>query len=356
MTYYNDIKIFHFRDKIPSLPREVAQITSPIHIRIKPTNVCGHSCWYCAYRYDPVQLGKDMIVRDFIPKEKMAEIIEDIVEMKVKAVTFSGGGEPFQYPFLLETVKTLAQTSVQFASLTNGSRLKGEVAEIFAHHGTWIRVSIDGWDDKSYAAYRGVREGEFSKILSNLEAFKKISTKCKLGISFIIDQKNAPHCYDFVKQLKEIGADSIKLSPCIVSDDHEKNNEYHKVYLENLKEQIRVIKESLEDPSFEVHDATPTLEKQFFTKSYTWCPFIQILPVIGADLHIYSCQDKAYNLEEGKIGSIKDKRFIDFWFSDKNKFFTIDPSKHCNHHCVAHKKNELILEYLSLDQRHLPFV
>jgi radical SAM protein with 4Fe4S-binding SPASM domain len=76
-------------------------------------------------------------------------------------------------------------------------------------------------------------------------------------------------------------------------------------------------------------------------KEYTWFPYSQILPVIGADLNIYPCQDKAYNLEEGLVGSIKEQRFKDFWFSDKNQFFKINPSLHCNHHCVANLKNKI---------------
>ena len=48
---------------------------------------------------------------NFIPKDKMMEIIDDLVEMKVKAVTFSGGGEPFCYPHFTETLKKLSTTS-----------------------------------------------------------------------------------------------------------------------------------------------------------------------------------------------------------------------------------------------------
>ena len=81
---------------------------------------------------------------------------------------------------------------------------------------------------------------------------------------------------------------------------------------------------------------------------------MQILPVIGADLNIYPCQDKAYNLENGLLGSIKDISFKEFWFNDKNKFFKINPSCHCNNHCVADSKNKIILDYL--DVEHLGFV
>src|SRR3989337_2751990 len=99
---YTKMKIFYYKDKIDSLSKDDNRILPPVHIRIKPTNVCGHNCRYCAYRVDNLQLGKDMNERDYIPKTKMMEIIDDVVGMGVKAVTFSGGGDPFYYPYLLD--------------------------------------------------------------------------------------------------------------------------------------------------------------------------------------------------------------------------------------------------------------
>ena len=110
----------------------------------------------------------------------------------------------------------------------------------------------------------------------------------------------------------------------------------------------------LADGTFEIFDAYHELDD--FKKEYEWCPYLQILPVIGADLNIYSCHDKAYNFEEGLIGTIKNQRFKDFWFSKKNKFFKINPAINCNHHCVENNKNKLILEYLNANRDHLGFV
>jgi MoaA/NifB/PqqE/SkfB family radical SAM enzyme len=352
---YTKYKIFHFQEKLDSLPAATDEIRAPVHIRIKPTNVCAHSCWYCAYRADNLQLGKDMVEKDSIPREKMMEIIDDIVEMGVKTVTFSGGGDPFYYKYLLATVQKLAQTPVQFASLTNGAKLSGEIAEVFAHRGTWLRISIDGWDAKSYAEYRGIRETEFPKVMDNLAGFKKLGGKCLLGISLIVDKKNAPHVYEFVTRLKDLGVDSVKISPCVVSNDGKENNTYHHPIFDLVKDQVQRALVTLANDRFEIFDAYHELDEKF-AKSYTWCPYLQVLPVIGADLNIYPCQDKAYNLEEGLIGSIRDVRFKDFWFSDKNKFFKVNPSKVCNHHCVANEKNKLILEYLDADREHLGFV
>lgn len=352
---YAEMKIFHFKDKLDSLPESVNTIMPPIHIRIKPTNACNHNCSYCSYRIDNVQLGKDMVIRDYIPREKMMEIIDDIIDMKVECVTFSGGGEPFCYPYLLEAVKKLSKSPVKFAVLTNGSKLEGELAEIFAHHATWLRISIDGWDDESYSAYRGIPKGEFNRIISNIENFKKYKGRCCLGASIIVDKKNASHVYELIVRLKNGGVDSVKIAPCIISNSGAENNLYHKPIFEQVKMQIAQASDELSEEKFEIFDSYHG-QLESFEKKYTWCPYLQILPIIGADLNIYSCHDKAYNLDEGLIGSIKDKKFKDFWFSEKGKFFKINPSVHCNHHCMANANNKLILDYLNADKIHLEFV
>ena len=120
-----------------------------------------------------------------------------------------------------------------------------------------------------------------------------------------------------------------------------------------MKEQISKAR-TFEGDKFEIYDAYHT-QLESFGKNYKWCPYLQILPIIGADLKVYSCQDKAYT-EKGTMGSIKDQRFKGFLFSDKNTFFKINPREHCNHHCVSDNKNKIIFEYLNTDKEHLDFV
>ncbi len=354
-TLYTNTKIFHFKEKLDSIVKATDSILAPIHVRIKPTNICGHNCCYCAYRADNLQLGRDMVERNFIPEKKMMEIVDDIVSMKVKAVTFSGGGDPFCYPYLLKTIKKLSKTRVRFAALTNGSRLEGDLAETFAYYGTWLRISLDGWNDESYSSYRKVPKGEFTKLIHNINNFKKLKGKCYLGISLIVDKNNALRVYEVIKLAKNMGVDSIKVSPCLVDDEGAKNNAYHGPIFNEVKDQIGKAISDLMDDAFEISDSYCHLDEKY-KKEYTWCPYLQIMPVIGADLNIYSCQDKAYNLAKGSFGSIKNFRFKEFWFSDKGKFFKINPAAHCNHHCVSNAKNKIIMEYLNASKEHLDFV
>lgn len=352
---YSKHKIFHFQEKLDSLGPDCADPAPPIHLRIKPTNVCGHSCWYCAYKAEDLQLGKDMALRDSIPFEKMMEIIDDAIELGVRAITFSGGGEPFLYRHMLPVARRLASSPIGFASLTNGSRLEGELARVFAESAAWVRVSMDGWDDASYVKYRRTGNGEYTRIMSNMAAFKSIGGPCYLGVSLIVDQDNASHLLDSLRRLKETGVDSVKISPCIVSNDAGQNAVYHEKIFQDVREQIGRASTDLASEDFEIFDSYHELGDKF-AKDYTWCPYSQILHVIGADLNIYPCQDKAYNLEEGLIGSIKNQRYRDFWKDSRAAFFKIDPSRQCNHHCVANEKNKQVLGYLEVDQNHMMFV
>jgi MoaA/NifB/PqqE/SkfB family radical SAM enzyme len=352
---YSRMKIFHFRDKLESLPRDSGKILPPINIRIKPTNACNHNCSYCAYRSENLQLGRDMNLKDFIPRDKMLEIIDDISEMGVQAVTFSGGGDPFCYPYLQEAAEKLAEKGIKFAALTNGSMLQGGLAEVFANYGTWLRISMDGWDDASYSLYRGCPKGEFSRVIDNMKAFEKIGGSCYLGVCIVVDKHNYLHIYELISKLKETGVKSVKVAPCIVSNSGGENNEYHlPLFAEVKKQTVRAI-EDFACSSFELFDSYHS-QLETFSKEYRWCPYLQISPVIGADLNVYSCHDKAYNLNCGVIGTIMEQGFKDFWLSNKDNFFRINPSINCVNHCIANSSNRQILEYLTVDKNHLDFV
>jgi MoaA/NifB/PqqE/SkfB family radical SAM enzyme len=352
---YSKFKIFHFPEKIFSLPKEKSTILPPVHIRIKPTNACNQHCYYCSYRADNLQLGKDMNERDKIPKEKMFEIIEDLEGMGVEAITFSGGGEPLIYPYILDTIKRIVKNrKLKFAFITNGVALKEEISELIAEYGSWVRISIDSWDSESYSKHRKVPKEQWDQVIKNIETFSGKTRKCSLGTYVIVDKNNVTHLFDMAKLFKEIGVHSLKISGVVVSDNAEENDRYHSGFFDKAKEEILKAKRILENENFEISD-TYHYESGNFKKYYEWCPYLQIRPVIGADLNVYSCQDKAYN-QGGLLGSIKSTRFRDFWLNNKGKFFKINPKVDCNHHCVANSQNEIILDFLNIYRDHLEFV
>lgn len=350
---YSNLKFLGFAGQLDALRRK--DLVAPVHIRIKPINHCNHNCWYCAYRADQLQLGEQMDLKDRIPDDKMMEIADDVVAMGVKAVTFSGGGEPLLYKSLPEVIDRLAAGGVRVATLTNGSNLQGRMADAFANHGTWIRVSLDAWDDASYAKSRGIAEGAFTKLMNNMAAFAKRGSKCVLGTSFIVSQENHQHLYEVCSRLKDAGVDHVKVAAAVISNDVRENNEYHRRIMDPVTREIDRAS-ALNDSGFHVVNHYHETDERF-EKSYESCPFLQFLVVIGADQTVYTCQDKAYT-ELGTLGSIRDRSFKEFWFSEENRqrLYAVNPNQHCRHHCVAHRKNLAIVEYLKLDDQHRYFV
>ena len=188
--------------------------------------------------------------------------------------------------------------------------------------------------------------------MGNLAAFKRLGGGCYLGVSLIVDRKNASRVEETVRRLWDLGVDSVKVSPCVVSNNGRENNAYHEPIYRQVRQQIESLMQT--KASLEVFDAYHGLDDKF-DKSYTWCPFLQLLCVIGADLGVYACQDKAYS-QGGMLGSIKNQRFSEFWNDGKEKFYSINPRRDCSHHCVANRKNKLLCEFLAADFEHRFFV
>jgi MoaA/NifB/PqqE/SkfB family radical SAM enzyme len=335
---YNRYKIFWHADKLNSLLTNVIQ--PPVHIRIKPTNTCNHKCWYCAFRLKSCpELGQTMVDADSIPRKKMRELVNDINNMGVKAVTFSGGGEPLCYEHIYEFIDRLR---TQVSVLTNGALLSGSIAELLAKKATWVRVSIDGWDSLSYSQYRDVPETEFDVVLKNIQNYHGY-----IGASVIVDKRNCEHIYDIITMLYICGVHSIKVAPVIMSAASTAMDTYHENITDIVNEQVQ---KSIHDfPYIEINNSFHT-QLQSFAKEYTWCPYGQITPIIGADCNVYYCHDKAYN-PEGLLGSIKDKSFSRFWFDGKEKFYRINPSMSCDHHCMCDTANKNIIEYLQAEHQ-----
>lgn len=94
---YSSMKIFHHKEILDAIER--GEQTAPLYIRLKPTNLCNQHCHYCTYgngnSNEKTWFRDEIDKRDMIPKKKIREILQDIAEIGVKAVTFSGGGTAY---------------------------------------------------------------------------------------------------------------------------------------------------------------------------------------------------------------------------------------------------------------------
>lgn len=352
-TPYSNLKIFAHAQALNDIGD--GKRIAPIYIRMKPTNYCNHKCYYCSYADHALGLRDSVNRKDQIPWEKMQEIISDISDMGVKAVTFSGGGEPLIYPYIVETMQKILDAGIDLSIITNGQLLKGKRAEVLAN-AKWVRISFDSANAETYAKVRQLPLEAFEEVCDNIRTFSKIKQDtCELGVNFVINHENAEQTYDMAKLLKGLGVNHIKYTARVTKDLFE----YHKPFKQSVIEQIHRAKEEMENKSFRVINK---YEGDFdsalvFRRCYDKCYINRIFTVIAADSKVYFCHDKAY-VKEGVVGDLKEQSFKELWFSEETqkRYQKFDPIKECNHHCVYDDRNELLNTFYSLDKNHINFI
>lgn len=352
-TPYSNLKIFAHAEALSAIQN--GERHAPIYIRIKPTNYCNHKCYYCSYADSELGLRDQVNHQDQIPWEKMQEIISDISDMGVKAVTFSGGGEPLLYPHIVETMKRILAAGIDLSIITNGQLLKDERAKVLAA-AKWVRISFDAANAKSYSVIRQIPPNAFEEVCANIQNFAGIKSKnCELGVNFVINHENADQVYEMAKLLKGLGANHIKYTARITKDLFD----YHEPFKESAVEQIHRAQKDFEGDGFQVINK---YEGDFdsamvFHRCYQKCYVNRIFTVIAADSKVYFCHDKAY-VSEGVVGDLEHISFRELWNSQEvsKRYMEFDAQKECNHHCVYDDRNELLNTFFDLDKNHINFI
>lgn len=355
-TPYSNLKIFHHPDILKRL--EKGERTVPLYIRIKPTNKCNQNCYYCHYRNSYLTLD-EYNPTDYIPQDKMLEIVSDMQAMGVKAVTFSGGGEPLIYPYINEAMEKILNAGIDLSIITNGTMLKGKSAELLAK-AKWVRISIDSSNDELYSSMRSVPKGMFNDLCENIKKFSQIkSMKCELGINFVVNKENHTCVFDIAELMRSLGVNHIKFTPAMSNQAEE----YHRPFKNQVIEEISRAKKQLENDQFRIIDLYTSDFKRledgtmFFDRAYTKCFIKEFICVIAANSKVYFCHDKAY-LKNGLVGDLKQVSFKKLWFSDEvdKKFMNFNAQCICNEHCVYDDRNILLNSFFSLDKNHINFI
>lgn len=350
---YSDYKIFNFSDKIESFKSKF--IAPPIYIRIKPINVCNHGCFFCIYstgfrckdKSNHIISGmhSSMQESDVIPYIKMMEILKDIKKMGVKAVTYSGGGEPLLHKNICDIMSKTLEYNIDLSIITNGQRLSQERALILAN-AKWVRISIDYTNSAQMKEFRNVDESCFDEIIANINHFSKIkNNNCDLSVNYIVHKENYKNLYEFVYKLKDNGVDNVRISPMWIPDYYK----YHKLIFNEAQNEMDKI-HSLIDNKFSVNTTYSIAENTSHSidRTYDKCYIMETVPVIGADLGVYTCHNKAYD-HAGLIGSLKSSLFSELWGGENmiNFINGFNPKISCNHECSNDRKNIIINSFIN---------
>lgn len=359
---YSPLKVLAHRGLLQQLKAH-AQIV-PVQAQVVLSDFCNHNCSFCAYRMNGfINNEKFGVMEDgvrnnnptrFMPTPKAVELFDDFRNIGVRAVQFTGGGEPTVHPDHTELFNNALDRGLECALITNGYTLREDDFDVL-HEFSWVRVSVDAGSAAQYAAIRDVPESGWERMWGNFRRLVKDNADGHgplLGAGFVVTRENFESMVAFAKRAKAEGANNVRISAMFNPDQY--------AYFHPIREEVLALAEdtmALEDESFRVFNEFNARLDDLKQKSpdYDFCGYQQFVTYIGADLNVYRCCDTAYS-ERGLLGSIKDQSFATFWNSLEKRRLIDDFDAHDCGSCMFNTRNRFINYAIAPSHTHVNFV
>jgi len=278
-------KIIYYMNEILDIKK--GKDVYPITCEIDPSNACNLNCSFCMYAKG---LRKN---RDILSWEIYRNLITELKILKVRSISFTGGGEPLMNPRFNDMVSKAYSLGFEIGLITNGTFLhKVENLDQFK----FIRISLDAYDEESYYKIKG--KDLFNEVINNIREAAN-GGKTDIGISYVVCKENANGIQEIQETLKESGIKYIQFKPAWVNGGKFE-----------LPEDINGDKTIVTD--------------RYVAKDNLPCLIAGLIGIVGADSKVYFCCQYRLN-EKFCLGSLAEDSFWDLW--KKRKEIMPDTSK-----------------------------
>lgn len=164
------------------------KISIPVSIEFDIANCCNYACFNCTWNEYRNRKRVHMSRKDAL------KIIRSCADVGIKAIVFSGGGEPLLHPAISEAIRFAKKQSLDIGLFTNGLLLKGKVADTIAECCDWVRFNLGGVTPEVYTKYHGISYSNFEKVKKNLIEFnmliKRKNYQTSVGVGSTLNYNN----------------------------------------------------------------------------------------------------------------------------------------------------------------------
>lgn len=276
----------------------IIPLEHPFTIYIEQTKYCNFKCYYCMHsthnKADGVfsRNGHQMQHMDFGLYKK---IVEELGNLGIKRIVFSGLGEPLMNPDFPKFVKYAVDAGIaeRVDVLTNGALITPEYADALIGAGiSNINISIQGINAESYERICGVKL-DFEKFLENLAYLYQHRGKTKIYMK----------CIDAILKTSQERDQFYQLFGAI-SD---------KIYIEHL-----VVMQQSMDILHETVDGTLNMYGEEIDANRQICAQCFYFLQAGVDGEIYPCSIPGVT-HDFSIGNINQSSLREIWNGEKRK-------------------------------------
>ncbi len=281
----------------------------PVAVEFHLTATCNYNCYHCSY-------GLRNKKRIFLPESVIELLIENLINMKIKCVYFSGGGEPTTLKNWSKYMNRLLNSNIDISLITNAALIKDEHLSLIRRI-NYIAISIYSTHEDIYKKITG--GNNFATYFSLPKKIKAEPHRCIVGARCVINKFNYQDILNLYLRAIEVGYDYIIFIPAI---DYEKRG----VVL--TKDQIEFLKNMVETNVDKIDNKNTNLfnlyKKNFsyykVDKSYKMgcqAVLLRTNTFINYDGGVWLCQP-LIGQEEYCIGNLYNNSFSEIWNSDRH--------------------------------------
>lgn len=174
----------------------------PWSLEIHPTAMCNHRCIHCSYK----ERNEN---RASLPQSVMEQLIQSIIQMKIKGVYFSGGGEPSVYPQISKHMEKLISAGTEVSIITNGSNLEKSGIVDLADRLNYIAISVPSCKEDIFEQITGVNRLQEVLQVPNLVKRKHPNKHAIVGARVVVTSLISNEIELIYDTLKSQGFDYI---------------------------------------------------------------------------------------------------------------------------------------------------
>ena len=358
-------KIFNPRSKIAANVDRVVEFietgnTAPVLIEVDPSNACNHACSFClsSYIHFDKYKGTETFSRAIMPRDMLMHLCKDFVEMGVRAINWTGGGEPTLNRHLKEAIAYCGSHGIKMGMFTNGTLFdKWDMFDTIVDNMTWVRISVDAGTKQTYNNIRKARgKQDWDKMVENLskliEVNKAKGNKIDIGVGYVISPDTYHEVVDFAEFFKDFDLTYCQYKPEIVIREdggQQRNIEFWRDKVGPLLLQAEnILGDKYQINGYKLEDLSMDREK--FGRNYKKCLGSQISPCVGADGHVYVCTNHR-GWKQYSYGCLYDgKSFKEIWndIQTRQKVMhqieNVECFSNCTKLCKPHESNKAIWE------------
>lgn len=298
--------LFHYGKMLEDISRGKEDFT-PIAIEIHPTAVCNHRCIHCSYK----ERNEN---RDSLSAEVMDRLIDSVVAMGIRAVYFSGGGEPTLYPGLADYINRLAEHGIECSIITNASCFAEMGLVPIANKLNYIAISVPAIDETTFETITGTNN--LSKVLALPQIIKEYHGEHSpiIGSRVVLTNKNYKCVDDFLQVIREKKFDYVLFK---IVRDYEDNgqglNAEEERYLQNVIDEHQGIDDNFTNLRFIFNYRK---NPQFIHKC--WVNQFGMIANVSTDGRVYP-NIVEIDKEEFCIGNLYETDLKDMWNGDRHR-------------------------------------